>query len=173
MRDNEITAGLPGDGVVRMLNRQEMPLLREHLLRLDPDSRRDRFNGWADERFIERYADKCRNDGTVIIAYVENGRVTAAAELHPPEAEPDSLPEVAFSVERHLRRKGLGSILFKRLIEEAQARGYQRLRITTGAQNEAMRALAHKFGANLTFRYGESTGVIALDRPASCPSIAA
>lgn len=173
MRDNEITAGLPGDGVVRTLGRQEMPLLREHLLRLDPESRRDRFNGWADEGFIERYAERCCNDGTVIMAYVENGQVMAAAELHPPEAEPGSLPEVAFSVERHLRRKGLGSILFKRLIEQAQAKGYRRLRITTGAQNESMRALAHKFGADLTFRYGESTGTIALERLSSRPSIAA
>jgi hypothetical protein len=36
------------------------------------------------------------------------------------------------------------------------------LRITTGAQNQAMRALANKFGANLTFRHGESTGTIDL-----------
>jgi hypothetical protein len=36
------------------------------------------------------------------------------------------------------------------------------LRITTGAQNQAMRALAQKFGAQLTFRHGESTGSIDL-----------
>ena len=36
------------------------------------------------------------------------------------------------------------------------------LRITTGAQNEAMRALANKFGAKLTFHHGESTGSIDL-----------
>ncbi len=34
--------------------------------------------------------------------------------------------------------------------------------ITTGAQNDAMRALASKFGAQLTFRHGESTGSIDL-----------
>ncbi len=42
--------------------------------------------------------------------------------------------------------------------------GYRSLRITTGAQNQAMRALAHKFGANLTFLHGESTGDIDLAR---------
>ena len=40
------------------------------------------------------------------------------------------------------------------------------MRITTGAQNQAMRALASKFGAHLTFRYGESTGSIDLKQPA-------
>jgi hypothetical protein len=69
-------------------------------------------------------------------------------------------PEIAFSVEAGQRRLGVGSILFRKLIAEARARGYRHLRITTGAQNDAMRALANKFGAHLTFRYGESTGTI-------------
>jgi hypothetical protein len=66
-------------------------------------------------------------------------------------------------VEAGLRRQGVGSILFRNLIEKARDQGYRTLRITTGAQNDAMRALANKFGAHLTFRYGESTGTIDLD----------
>jgi hypothetical protein len=34
--------------------------------------------------------------------------------------------------------------------------------VTTNAQNKAMRALASKFGAQLVFRHGESTGIIAV-----------
>jgi len=56
--------------------------------------------------------------------------------------------------------RGVGSLLFRKLIEVARAKGYRTLRITTGAQNDAMRALANKFGAHLTFRYGESTGSV-------------
>jgi GNAT superfamily N-acetyltransferase len=150
-------------GYVRTLSQQEeLPLLRDHLLRLDPASRHDRFNGFIDDSFIESYAAKCADDGTVIIAYIENGVVRGAAELHPPDQSPDALPEIAFSVEAGVRRHGVGSILFKRLISEARWKGYHALRITTGAQNQAMRALAHKFGAHLTFRHGESTGNIDL-----------
>jgi GNAT superfamily N-acetyltransferase len=148
-----------------------MPLLREHLLRLDPASRRDRFNGAADERFVESYAARCLADGTVVIAYVEDGKVLGAAELHQPDSSEDGMPEIAFSVERSVRRKGVGSILFRRLIAEAEGRGYESLRITTGYSNEAMRALAHKFGAHLTFRQGESTGSIDL-KPQTQPDIA-
>ena len=115
-----------------------------------------------DDSFIERYAAKCADDGTVIIAYIEDGVVRGAAELHPPDQSPDALPEIAFSVEACVRRHGVGSILFRKLIAEARAKGYRSLRITTGAQNQAMRALAHKFGAHLTFRHGESTGSIDL-----------
>jgi GNAT superfamily N-acetyltransferase len=148
---------------VRTLSQhEELPLLRDHLLRLDRASRHDRFHGYMDDSFIERYAEKCADDGTIIIAYFEDGMVRGAAELHPPEQSPDLLPEIAFSVEKSVRRRGVGSFLFRQLIAEARAKGYRSLRITTGAQNEAMRALAKKFGANLTFRQGESTGTIDL-----------
>ncbi|HLZ00776.1 MAG TPA: GNAT family N-acetyltransferase [Bradyrhizobium sp.] len=153
----------PGFGYVRTLSQQEeLPLLRDHLLRLDPDSRRDRFNGVIDESFIERYAKKCTDDGTIIVAYMENGIVRGAAELHRPEQSEDGLPEIAFSVEKCVRGQGVGSVLFRRLLSEASWKGHRRLRVTTGAGNEAMRALAHKFGAHLEFRHGESTGTIDL-----------
>ena len=151
----------PGFGYVRTLSQhEELPLLRDHLLRLDPESRHDRFNGYMDDSFIERYSARCADDGTVIVAYMESGIVRGAAELHPPEQSEDSLPEIAFSVEACVRRRGVGSILFKRLVAEARWKGYRRLRVTTNAQNNAMRALASKFGAQLVFRHGESTGII-------------
>ena len=153
----------PGFGYVRTLSQhEELPLLRDHLLRLDPDSRHDRFNGFLDDGFIERYAAKCAADGTIIVAYMENGMVRGAAELHHPEQSDDGLPEIAFSVESCLRRRGVGSLLFERVISEARWKGYRRLRVTTGAQNHAMRALAAKFGANLMFERGESSGTIDL-----------
>jgi RimJ/RimL family protein N-acetyltransferase len=151
----------PGFGYVRTLSQQEeLPLLRDHLLRLDAESRRDRFHGFMDDEFIDRYAAKCADDGTIIIAYMENGVVRGAAELHPPAQSDDRVPEIAFSVEACVRRQGVGSILFKRLLSEARWKGYRRLRVTTDAANEAMRALAAKFGAHLVFRHGESTGTI-------------
>jgi GNAT superfamily N-acetyltransferase len=165
VRHEGITRSTLARGNVRTLRQQEeLPLLRDHLLRLDPESRHDRFNGFMDDSFIESYAAKCADDGTVIIAYIEGGKVRGAAELHPPDQSLDALPEIAFSVEACVRRQGVGSILFKGLIEEARSRGYHALRITTGAQNQAMRALANKFGAHLTFRHGESTGSIDLAR---------
>jgi GNAT superfamily N-acetyltransferase len=168
----DITRSGLANGNVRTLRQQEeLPLLRDHLLRLDRASRHDRFHGFMDDGFIERYAAKCADDGTVIIGYFENGVVRGAAELHPPDQSLDSLPEIAFSVEASVRRRGVGSILFKKLIAEARLKGYRALRITTGAQNQAMRALAGKFGAHLTFRHGESTGTIDL-KPQPQPEFA-
>jgi GNAT superfamily N-acetyltransferase len=166
LRHEDIIRSTFAGGSVRTLRHQEeLPLLRNHLLRLDSESRHGRFNGFMDDGFIERYAAKCAGDGTVIIAYIEGGVVRGAAELHPPDQSEGSLPEIAFSVEACVRRQGVGSVLFKKLIAEARSRGYHSLRITTDAQNQAMRALANKFGAHLTFRHGESTGSIDLTQP--------
>ena len=144
-------------GDVRTLTARELPLFRDHLLRLDRDSRHDRFNGALDDDFLATYAARCVSDGTIIIAYFQDGVVRGAAELHQPDLSPGSLPEIAFSVETAVRRQRVGTLLFTKLIEKARSLGYPTLRITTGAQNDAMRALAKKFGARLTFRHGEST----------------
>jgi GNAT superfamily N-acetyltransferase len=145
-------------GAVRVLKAREMPLLRDHLLRLDAASRRDRFNGVVDDDFLIKYAAGCVDDGETVIGYIEDGEVHAAAELHEPKRAPDEVPEIAFSVEHHLRRRGVGSVLFKALLAEAKRQGYEKLRVTTGAQNDAMRALARKFGTKLKFSHGELSG---------------
>jgi GNAT superfamily N-acetyltransferase len=158
----------PRSTVRTLSQHEELPLLRDHLLRLDRASRHDRFHGFIDDSSIVRYAEKCADDGTIVIAYFEEGVVRGLAELHAPQQSPGSLPEIAFSVETPARRRGVGSFLFRQLIAEARAKCYRKLRITTGAQNVAMRALANKFGAQLTFSQGESTGtvdVIKQDQP--------
>jgi RimJ/RimL family protein N-acetyltransferase len=164
MHDQPDAGSIAHERQIRALTAREMPLLREHLLRLDAASRHDRFNGYIDEGFIERYAAKCQTDGTIVVACLEDGVVRGAAELHQPDLS-NPLPEIAFSVEASLRRQGVGSILFTRLIATAKSLGYDSLRITTGAENEAMRALAHKFGAQLSFRRGESSGSLDLTSP--------
>lgn len=150
-------------GAIRVLTGREQQLLQDHLLRLDPQSRRDRFNGVVDDEFLIKYAGGCFDDGVIVLGYIENGEVHAAAELHAPQRSPDQTPEIAFSVERQLRRKGVGSALFKALLDEARRAGYKRLRVTTGAQNDAMRALARKFGTKLKFGHGELSGSIDIE----------
>jgi GNAT superfamily N-acetyltransferase len=165
MDQTTLTRPAAHSGTVRVLSARELPLFRDHLLRLDGVSRHDRFNGALDDDFLVTYAARCVRDGTIILAYFENDMVRGAAELHQPDLSPGSLPEIAFSVESIVRRQGVGSLLFTRLIAKARSLGYPTLRITTSAQNDAMRALARKFGARLSFRHGESTGTIDL-RPA-------
>lgn len=93
-------------GTVRLLRRSELPQFRAHLLRLDTQSRHDRFNGPTGDAFLEAYAARCFTDGTLVIGYVEQGPVLAAAELHERPEETVPTGEIAFSVERPMQRRG-------------------------------------------------------------------
>ena len=149
-------------GTIRVLGPQDQPELHAHFLRLGPESRRSRFNGVVDDAFLARYAASCFEPGVIVLGYVEGGAIHAAAELHAPCRTADETAEIAFTVERHWRRKGIGSALFKALLMPALGAGYERLRVITGGQNDGMRALARKFGTKLVFRQGELSGTIDL-----------
>ena len=152
----------PLTGIVRHLRHSELRQFEAHLLRLDAESRRDRFNGPANDHFVMSYAERCFHDGTIVIGYVDDGRVLGAAELHERPEENIPTGEIAFSVERELQHRGFGGLLFAQLMETARAFGYGRLRVTTHPQNEAMKRLARRFTASLRFEDGETVGVIDL-----------
>jgi len=170
MQGTAHAAAVPLPGRIRLLRHSELPQFRDHLLRLDADSRRDRFNGPTSDSFVASYAERCFNDGTIVIGYVDDGQVLGAAELHerPEDAEPTG--EIAFSVERHLQRRGLGGLLFARLVESARAFGYERLLVTTHPRNEPMKRLARSFNAGLRFDQGETVGLIELEPAPPLPA---
>lgn len=152
-------------GMTRQLRPSDLSRFRDHLLRLDPESRRDRFNGMTDDNYVASYAERCFAQGTTVIGYIEGDKVLGAAELHerPELSEPTG--EIAFSVERELQHMGIGRRLFERLVGNARGLGYTKLRVTTHPHNEAMKALARRFDAALSFEDGETVGVIDLDPP--------
>lgn len=149
-------------GTIRQLRPSEKQRFREHLLRLDAASRRDRFNGYVDDVFIATYAERSFAEGVTVIGYVEGGRVLGAAELHERAEEAQPTAEIAFSVEKALQHRGIGGRLFERLVGQARGLGYTRLLVTTHPGNLAMRALARRHDAQLSFADGEAVGVIRL-----------
>jgi GNAT superfamily N-acetyltransferase len=154
-------------GTIRQLRPSDLPRFRDHLLRLDSESRRDRFNGVADDNYVASYAERCFAQGTTVIGYVEGDKVLGAAELHERPELPEPTGEIAFSVERELQHMGIGRRLFERLIGNASGLGYTKLRVTTHPHNESMKALARRFDAALSFEDGETVGIIDLDPPAA------
>ena len=150
-------------GRIRQLQKSDLPRFRDHLLRLDPVSRRDRFNGGLGDTFVAAYADRSFSDGTTVIGYVEAGRVRGAAELHDCPDDDEPTGEIAFSVEPQFQGRGIGALLFERLLTHARAQGYARLRVTTHPENARMRRLAAKFDAHLKFHAGETVGIIELE----------
>ena len=136
-------------GTVTRLWPHEQPLFVAHLLRLDAETRRERFGMQVNDAFLEQYARTTFATGGLVFAYLENGVVHGAAELRGLDHVMSRTAEAAFSVEPAYRQRGIGTILFERLVNAARNRRVRTLYMTCLAHNRAMQALARKFEADL------------------------
>ena len=153
------------DAVVRKLWPTETEKFREHLLRLDKDSRRLRFAHWVSDSFIDDYASRMAEFGSLVYGHIADGRVRAAAELRRLGDAWGEEAEAAFSVERAFQDQGIGSELMGRIVRAARNRGIRRLYMSCLAENSKMQAIAKKHEAELRFEYGEVICEILPDTP--------
>ena len=155
---------IKADGTIRKLWPTDLPAFRAHLLRLDPDSRHSRFGMGASDDFIARYAARSFTLPGVTFGYFEDGMLRGAAELrdmgHEPLGDKVHDGEAAFSIEQEWRGRGIGSMLFRKVITAARNRHMKRLYTSCLAYNRSMQALARKFKADLTYETDEVLGVL-------------
>jgi GNAT superfamily N-acetyltransferase len=154
---------LVSGGIVRRLWIGEAELYRQHLLRLDAESRRSRFGGAVSDEFIGRYAESSTLSGAVIYGFFVDGVLRGAAELRLLEHAGDG--EAALSVERAWQSRGVGTALLERVLLAARNRQIERLHMLCLAENRRMQHLARKFGAELSFEPGNVTGEVGAPRP--------
>ncbi|MGI9425363.1 MAG: GNAT family N-acetyltransferase [Hyphomicrobiaceae bacterium] len=147
-------------GMSRKLWPSESSRFRDHLLRLDLESRRLRFAHSVSDDFIRDYADRMSHMGSIVYAYQVDGAVVAAAELRKLADEWGDEAEAAFSVERAYQDRGIGTELMGFVIRSARNRGVRRLYLSCLAENRKMQAIARKHQAELHFERGEVMGEI-------------
>jgi GNAT superfamily N-acetyltransferase len=145
-------------GTIRPLRGDEKNAFRDLLLRLDPESRRNRFAMTVDDSFMVSYAETSFAQSPVIFGYFEDGVLRGTAELRIlPEPY---MAEAAFCVEKNWRRHGVGTRLMDALLNEARALRIEHIYISCLAANHTMQALARKFAARLTYQSGDMIGLI-------------
>jgi len=150
---------------IRKLWPTEVDKFRDHLLRLDKDSRRMRFAHGVSDAFIEDYASRMPDSGSVVHGYLVDGRVRAAAELRRLGDAWGEEAEAAFSVEKAYQDQGIGSEMMGRVVRSARNRGIRRLYMSCLAENSRMQTIARKHEADLRFEYGEVIGEIMPEGP--------
>ena len=141
------------DGLVRRLWPSDTAGFRDHLLRLDIESRHSRFGGAVSDEFLIGYAERCFGIDDVIYGYVLDGHVRGAGELrgvgHKLPLGFGGSAEAAFSVEDGWRRRGVGAELMRRIVRAARNRRADTLYMSCLTSNQAMLHLARKFSADL------------------------
>jgi len=158
---------------IRRLWIADMPAFRDHMLRLDPRSRHERFGGGMSDDFIAHYAESCFGQGDLVFGAYIDGQLHGAAELRSNEAIwSEQAPyqrhihaEAAFSVEEAFRRRGIGEQLFRRIENAASNHGVETLDIICMPDNVGMMRLAAKFKTQFTFEESQFTGRLTARRP--------
>lgn len=147
-------------GEIRKLWPTELERYRDHLLRLDPDSRRLRFGMGVGDEFVTDYAMRINDLQSTVYGYFEDGEVRAAAELRPIGFQMPGEAEAAFSVEKGWQDTGIGTELMGRVIRTARVTGIRRLYMNCLAENRKMQRIARKYEAVLHFEEGDVVGEV-------------
>jgi GNAT superfamily N-acetyltransferase len=142
------------DGVIRKMWIDRAGPYRDHLLRLDKDSRRNRFGGAVSDEFIENYIELSLSLDAVIHGFFVDGILRGVAELRPLGDGFADEAEVAFSIETPWQSNGVGTALLERTLLAARNRGIKLLHMACLVNNARMIELARKFeaGAEIRFR---------------------
>jgi len=151
---------LPDGGIVRKLWINETDAYRDHLLRLDQDSRHRRFSGALSDDVIARHAASANEIGAVVHGFFVDGVLRGAAELRPLGSLFSHEAEAAFSIEQPWQSHGIGTVLLERTLLSARNRGITSLHMHCLADNRRMQQLARKFEADLKFDFGSVVGEV-------------
>lgn len=148
-------------GSTRKLFVTEYHKYRDHLLRLDGESRRMRFGMIVDDEFITAYARRLADMKSIVYGHIIGGEVRAAAELRPLGPNMHGDAEAAFSVEKPFQDSGIGTELLGRVVRAARNRSITRVYMNCLAENRKMQRIAKKFDAVLQFDQGDVVGRVA------------
>jgi RimJ/RimL family protein N-acetyltransferase len=153
-----------GEGITRRLRPTETDKFRDHLLRLDPESRRMRFAHSVADAFVEEYASRMTAYGSLVYGHLADGQLRGAAELRRLGDTWGEEAEAAFSVEKPYQNRGVGTDLMGRVLRAARNRSIRRLYMSCLAENAKMQAIARKHAAVLRFEAGDVVGEILPER---------
>src|SRR5215510_16494367 len=156
---------LPQDGIIRKMWAVEASRYRDHLLRLDQASRRNRFGGNVSDEFLLNYVGMTLGLDTVVHGFFVNGTMRGAAELRSIGRPLTKEAEAAFSIEKPWQSHGVGSALLARTLLAARNRGIRQVHMACLPDNARMQQLARKFAAQLSFDFGNVVGEVAAPLP--------
>jgi len=151
---------LPDGGFIRKLWGGEADAYRDHLLRLDRDSRYRRFSGTVSDEFVARHAATTSDIGVVVHGFFVDSVLRGAAELRRNGSVFTHEAEAAFSIEQPWQSHGVGTVLLERTLLSARNRGITSLQMQCLANNQHMQQLARKFEAGLSFDFGSVVGEV-------------
>ena len=140
---------------IHKLRKRDLPEITEHLLRLDPETRRMRFGNAVSDDYIRTYAERMFDGDSVVFGAFPDGQLRGISEMHELKMPGRADAEVALSVEPDWQNRGIGSALFERIVTAARNRFFDSLHVLFLHENKRMQRIAEKHHPKLEFHNGE------------------
>ena len=147
-------------GLIRKLWGIEMDAYLDHLLRLDAESRHNRFGAAISDDMIQTHVATARSSDVIVHGFFMDGVLRGAADLRIYGPLYRREAEAAFSIEKPWQSHGIGSALLERSLLAARNRGIHLLHVCCLFENQRMQQLVRKFEAELSFDFGTVIGKV-------------
>lgn len=148
---------------IRPICKGDIELERQFIEGLSPEARRYRFLytiATPSEALLRKLTEVDPETEAAFIAVIADGLHEREVGVARFSRTPDGRAEVAVTVDEAWQRRGLATLLVRKLIAEARARGVQALYSVDAGGNESMRALATHLGFTRKVDPGDATQVI-------------
>jgi len=143
-----------GDTIVA-IDAENIDCFLKHLLRLDADTRLQRFRFLATDADLRDYVGRLDLQRARVIGFVCQGTVRGAAELSPSESTRALVLDATVSVEKEWQGRGIRAALMVRAIPVARGLGATHIRVEGLAGNEPLRRIVAQFDGDMLFEDGD------------------
>ncbi len=144
----------------RLLLPTDRAAILRHYLALSPADRRTRFFVGVSDAFIRDYCRRLSWVTATVLGRHDGDRLLGVAELIRPPGDWSGPAELAVSVAAMSRRQGVGTALVAKALAIARNHFIPSVTMLCLPENAAMRRLAARFKADLSFQGGEVVGRI-------------
>ncbi|WP_339720062.1 GNAT family N-acetyltransferase [uncultured Paraglaciecola sp.] len=141
------------DGIpitIRPINLQDMPLERDFIDRLSPETKHYRFFGAiknVSDKVLKSFCDIDGKDSMAFIATEEvNGKEIEIGVCRYAISDAPDIHEMALTIADKWQHKGLGKLLIKQLMSYAKSHGIKTLYSVELAENPHMHGLSKELG---------------------------
>ncbi|WP_113911857.1 GNAT family N-acetyltransferase [Roseovarius dicentrarchi] len=140
---------------IRKLWKGDVPELKQHLLRLDTMTRYSRFGALVSDDFVANYAEGAIAADKLVFGVFFDGHIRAIGELMGLFKSWPNDAEFALSVEAEWQNRGIGTMLFARLVTASQNRGVKSLQGLFFHENDKMQRIVARHHPQISRNSGQ------------------
>ena len=140
----------------RTLGQADAGEIERHLLRLNAEDRYSRFHGRAGDEHVRRYVSNLPWATHSAIGAFEQGRLVGIGEIAYDKPFLPKVAEIAVSVDRSLRTRGVGRELIERAVRAAAWRGADQCTLHFLHTNPSIPRIVRRLGGSVDFAEGEA-----------------